>query len=202
MRTQPASPPPPSLSRTTPRRPLLLALVLAVLLAGALGTFAVTRGSNTPPPPPGPPTTSPPPALATTTTLDERTEVVARLKEILKIRDEAYRTRDPNLLQSIFTKDCPCLKGDREVIGELIKREIIWTKSVSEIQVQKVERASSQLWVVTAILTVSPFEIRKGSGELVRTVPRESDLSRYALTRLDSSHELKLGRVSFIRRIQ
>jgi len=203
MRTQqPTSPPPPS--RSAPRRPLLvaLALALALLLTGSLGAFLATRGSDDTSARSAPPPTGAPITTAPTTSLDERAEVVARLREILKIRDEAYRTRNPDLLQSIYTSDCPCLKGDRDLIKELLKKELVWTPSETTIQVKSIERANEQLWVITAILIAGPFQVQRESGQTIRAVPQQSDLSRYVLARPASTEPLLLGRVSFIRRVK
>jgi hypothetical protein len=200
MRTQqPTSPPPPS---TSGRRPLLLALVLTLLLIGGASAFLATRGSDNAssqaaPPPPVSPTTSPP-----TTSLDERAEVIARLHEILRIRDEAYRVRNVKLLENIYTSDCPCLKSDRDLINYMREKHILWTTSKSDIQVKEVERANNQLWIVTAVLEAAPFQVENESGQIIRTVPKQSDLSHYVLAKPEGADRYLLGKVSFIRRVE
>jgi hypothetical protein len=196
MRTQqPTSPPPPS---TSARRPLLLALVLTLLLIGGASAFLATRGSDNTspqaaPPPPVPPTTSPP-----TTSLDERAEVVARLREILRIRDEAYERRDEVLLQSIYTDDCPCLRSDREIIEDLRKNGQIWVSSVTTMKVEKLERVTSRQWIIVGVLTALPFHIKDESGRLIEKVPQESNSVRLALAKPVSSKIWLLGNASLI----
>lgn len=43
-------------------------------------------------------------------------EVASRLREILRIREAAYRSRNPDLLRSIYSSDCPCLASDEKAI--------------------------------------------------------------------------------------
>jgi hypothetical protein len=47
----------------------------------------------------------------TTTTIDTETEVVARLREILRVRDKALQDRNADLLSAVYTIDCPCLNA-------------------------------------------------------------------------------------------
>ena len=60
------------------------------------------------------------------TPIDSKSELVARLKEILAMRERAYRDRDPEVLKRIYTTDCPCLKSDSNAIRELIRRNYVW----------------------------------------------------------------------------
>jgi hypothetical protein len=59
----------------------------------------------------GVPVVDPPPTSASplTTSVDEQTELVSRLREILAIREQAYHKRNPELLKEIYAEDCPCL---------------------------------------------------------------------------------------------
>jgi hypothetical protein len=197
MRTQqPTSPPPPS---TSGRRPLLLALVLTLLLIGGASAFLATRGSDNAspqaaPPPPVPPTTSPP-----TTSLDERAEVVARLREILRIRDEAYGTRNAFLLTQIYSNDCPCLRSDREIIQKMKSLRIVWKGVSTSIKVKKAERINPRLWILTTSVTGASFKIEKESGERVREVASGSDVVQFLLTKPSGQQDWLLGKGSFIR---
>jgi hypothetical protein len=194
MRTQqPPTPPPPS--RSVARRPRFLALVLALLLTGGVGTFLATRGSDDPPPL----TATPPPTIATTTTLNERAEVVSRLEQIFRIRDRAYTTRDANTLGRIYTVDCTCLVADKKIIQEMKARQIVWKGISTSLEVTKTERVTARLWLLTAVINNAPFRIEKESGELVRSVPKGSDLARFALAKPVGEPNWLLGKGSFIR---
>jgi hypothetical protein len=86
-------------------RRLLAAGLVTILLVGLVLTVLVTRedgratGSTV--------ASASSAALPTTTSLDTRTEVSRRLTEILEIRDKAFRDRDSELLNDIYTVDCP-----------------------------------------------------------------------------------------------
>jgi hypothetical protein len=198
MRTQqPTRPPPPS---TSARRPLLLALVLTLLLIGGASAFLATRGSESLQS--SKPSSTAAPAEITTTTLSSRSEVVARLQEILRIRAEAYRSRDANLLESIYTADCPCLESDRRRIQQLLRDSVIWRGVSTTIRVTKAEPVNDRLWIVTGIIDGAEFRIERESGVLVREVPKAQDLGRFALTRPMDQAVWLLGRASFIQRIE
>jgi len=196
---QPTSPPPPS--RGAHRRPLLIALVLALLLTGGIGTFLAARGSDSMRVPTNPSSTAPP-ANVTTTTLNDRSRVIVRLQEIFTIRAEAYQSRDASLLEGIYTTDCPCLESDRRRIQQLVRDHIVWRAPSTSIRATKAEPVSDQLWIVTAIVDGAPFRIEKESGELIREAPRAQDLGRFALAKPVGQAEWLLGRASFLQRIE
>jgi hypothetical protein len=107
--------PPPATPRGPSRAVWAAATATALLVAAA--AFLMTRSDGeavgSPPTQSSVPQTT---ASPTTTTIDTETEVVARLREILRVRDRALETRDASLLSSIYTVDCPCLQGDRDAI--------------------------------------------------------------------------------------
>ena len=105
--------------RKAPRRAFILAGLLAALaLAVALVAFA--RQSDSPAPDSA--SVQPSSSLAvTTTSLAEKDAVVSRLRDILEQRDRAYRERDAGLLRKVYSSDCPCLRGDRDAIRQLLK---------------------------------------------------------------------------------
>jgi hypothetical protein len=70
-----------------------------------------------------PPATSGTTASTATTVPDTKNEVVARLQEILQIREQAFNKRDASLFDDIYTSSCPCLRAGREAIAAL-KKEI------------------------------------------------------------------------------
>jgi hypothetical protein len=188
---QPAPPPP---TPRGPTRAVWTAVIVTALLAAATAALFATRGEDQaagslPPPPSSPPAT----AAAPTTTIDPRTEVVARLREILKVRDVAYEQRQAELLQTIYTSDCPCLTGDGNAIRQLLKDKAVWVGASTSIRVKKLERVNERLWIVIAIFDGSPFRIETESGQLIRSVEGKSELFRFVLARTVASSEWLLG---------
>jgi hypothetical protein len=93
------APPPPTPSGPSRRVTAFAVVTVALTLVVAVAVVLTIRGdgdaagsSPSQPPPPQPS------AAATTTTLDPKTEVVARLREILRVRDRAFHDRDAELL--------------------------------------------------------------------------------------------------------
>jgi hypothetical protein len=127
----------------------------------------------------------------TTTSITEEDQVVARLREILKIRDRAYRHRDVLLLREVYSADCPCLRGDEGAIKRLIAEDAVWVGSSTSVSVRKLDRESNRLWIVEAIFTGSPFRIETESGDLIRAVDEQRELFRFAL--VDTVDGLRLG---------
>ena len=142
------------------------------------------------------PATTPTPSMPAT----PREEVVARLRQILRIRGEAIERRDPPLLESIYTADCPCLEGDADLIRRLRRDRLLWRGVSLSLQVERVDRVSDRLWTVSAVVTARPFRIEKESGEVVRQVSQGRELSRFALTRPAGTVEWLLGQASRIER--
>jgi hypothetical protein len=194
---QPAPPPPTSRG---PSRAVWTAAILTALLVAAGAAIFATRGDeqaagSLPPAPSSPPATA-----AATTTIDPRTEVVARLKEILKVRDRALETRNASLLSSIYTVDCPCLQGDTDAIRRLKQSRQVWRGVATSISVEKLERVNDRLWIVNALFVAAPFQVENEAGDLIRTTPGERNLTRFALARPVGYQDWLLGHVSLIER--
>jgi hypothetical protein len=203
METEDRPAPPPPTPGGTSRRAAVAAIAAALLLVVAVVAVFATRGdgdaagSTAPEPPPSQTTTA---AATTTTTIDTETEVVARLREILRVRDRALETRNPNLLASIYTVDCPCLTGDRDAIRRLRHAREVWLGVSTSIRVQKLERINANLWIINAFFVAAPFNVESESGDLIRKNPEERHLSRFVLARLANDGEWLLGHVSLIER--
>jgi hypothetical protein len=133
-----------------------------------------------------------PSAESTTTTIGEREEVVAQLRAILKVRDKAYRERDIGLLKGIYTVDCPCLRGDRGAIQQLLKDNAVWVGASTSVEVRDVEKVNDRLWIIVANFVGSPFRIETESGDLIRAVEGRRELFRFAVSRT-TSDKLLLG---------
>jgi hypothetical protein len=169
------------------------AAITAAVLMAAIAAVLATRGDNEPTASLPPVPSSPPTTAAATTTTDSRTEVVARLREILKVRDAAYGRRQAELLKTIYTSDCPCLAGDGNAIKQLLKDKAVWVGASTSIRVKKLERVNERLWVVIAIFDGSPFRIETESGELIRSVNGKSELFRFVLGKTLAGSEWMLG---------
>jgi hypothetical protein len=162
------------------------AALIGVLVA-VIAVLAVTRhadpGTTASPSTPAPAST----AAVTTTTVGEREEVVTQLRAILRTRDRAYLQRDTDLLREVYTTDCPCLRGDKGAIQQLLKDNVVWVGANTSVQVRKLERVNDRLWIVVANFVASPFRIETESGELIRAVGGRSELFRFALRRTTSN---------------
>jgi len=104
-------------SRGLTRVRLVLYLGLAVLSVGLVLASLAVGNDGTATSSPTDSSAAPEPSQ-TTSSADVEAELVARLRGILAQRDEAYRTRDPQLLKRIYTVDCPCLESDTNAIRD------------------------------------------------------------------------------------
>jgi hypothetical protein len=169
--------------------------LLAVLIAGLVAAVAVFAAVRRPEATAGAsPSASTPPRLdATTTTVDEEEQIAIRLREILRIRDRAYRERDIDLLRNVYTTDCPCLRGDKEAIQQLVRDDAVWVGASTKVRIRKLEKVNDRLWVVVADFIGSPFRIETESGDLIRAIEGRSELFRFALSRATVDSKLLLG---------
>jgi hypothetical protein len=135
---------------------------------------------------------------APSSTIGVRDEVVARLHQIFRIRDKAIQNRNALLLEDIFTVDCPCLTGDRQLIQKLRQEKLLWRGTRVSISVEEVEQVSSRLWTISALVTTSSFDIVEESGAIIRRVPGGSEYSRFALARPVGQKNWLLGKASVI----
>jgi hypothetical protein len=187
-------PAPPPANPRGPSRAVWVAATATALLVVAAAAFLMTRSDSEAVGSPPPESSVPPTAASpTTTTIDTETEVVARLREILRVRDVAYRRRDVELLKAIYTKDCPCLAGDGKAIKQLLQDNAIWVGASTSIQDEKLERVSDRLWIVTASFNASPFKIETESGQLVRSIEGKTELFRFVLARVAARPAWMLG---------
>jgi hypothetical protein len=177
----PAPPPP---TPRGPSRAVWTAAILTALLVAAVAAVLATRGDgqaagSLPPAPSAPPTT----AAATTTTIDPETEVVARLREILRVREEAFAKRDARLFDEVYSDDCPCLKAGRDAIAALLNENVVWKGRSISLLVQSTDEINEQLWEVVAVFTSKPFRIETEEGALIRSAPAERIRYRFLLFR-------------------
>ena len=183
--------PPPTPSRRLIGVALAVGLLVVVLLSVVLTTREDEGGVNEP-------HLSPTSVGASTTSIrgNTRTEIVGRLKSILKTRDEAFRNRAAGMLNEIYTVDCPCLEGDRNAIKELTSNNYHVVGGTTSIRVHKVDRVTERLWLVIADFRSAPLRIESESGELIRKEPAGSDLFQFALSKPSGSTDWLLGRAT------
>lgn len=184
-------PVPPTPLRSRRLRGVLLAVVVVLGVVVGAAVF-LSRGNPEAGVSPAEPSNSS--ALAvTTTTIDARTEIVDRLRHILRVRDRAYRDRTAEALKTVYTTNCPCLKGDQSAIRQLIKDNAIWVGASTSVRIKNLERVNDRLWIVTATFDGSPFRIETESGQLIRSVQGRSELFRFAVSKTATSSDWLLG---------
>jgi hypothetical protein len=110
-------------------------------------------------------------ALSTSSTLNPRVEVLERLRNILRIRDEAFQDRDAEILRDVYTNDCPCLEGDGNAIQELINNSYHMVGGATSIKLQKASQVNERLWLVIADFRSAPLRIETEDNKLVRGSP-------------------------------
>jgi hypothetical protein len=130
----------PSPPKETPRGFILAALIGSLVVALAVIAVARRTGSEAAGSPSAP--SSSEGAAVTSTTITEREEVVAELRAILRVRDQAYLERNVDLLRRIYTTDCPCLRGDRGAIQQLLKDNAIWVGASTSVCRLEISRGS------------------------------------------------------------
>lgn len=137
-------------------------------------------------------------SLAPSSTIGTADELVARLHEIFRIRDQAIQTRNARILSDIYTVDCPCLKGDQALIRNLRREELVWRGIKVSLDIEEVKQVNDRLWTVNAQVISNSFDIRRESGGLVRRVPSGREHSRFALSRPVGEQDWMLGHASVI----
>jgi hypothetical protein len=192
-------PPPPTPRGPSHRAAWLAAVAAALLVVATVAAVLVTRsngeaaGSSSPEP------SQPHVTSAPSTTLDTQTEVVARLREILRIREEAFASRDANLFDRVYSDDCPCLKAGRDAIAALVKENVVWRGRSVGLLVQSTQRINDQLWEVVALFTSKPFRIETEEGALVRRAPAERIKYRFLLFKPVTGEKWLLGNASVLK---
>jgi hypothetical protein len=180
--------------------PLIAAgVALALLLVAAAWTLTArdaggdpTAGSP-PPPPSATPTTTP---AATTTTPDAQAEVVARLRHILRVREQAFAARDASALDQVYASDCPCLRAGRDAIAALRREHVVWKGRATSLRVQSTQAVNDRLWEVVGLFSSKPFRIETEQGSLIREQPAERIRYRFLLVRVTPGEPWLLGNVS------
>lgn len=98
------------------------------------------------------------------------------------------------LLNAIYTSDCPCLSNDTRAIQELLRRRYIWKNIDSSIEVRRVQRVSERSWSILALFRAEPLRIETEGGTLVREEPRATELFQFILANSPDTRSLLLAR--------
>jgi uncharacterized protein (TIGR02246 family) len=168
---------------------LIALVVVGVVTAVARGVDHTASSSEVSPPQS---TVAP----SSTTIPGTENTVVARLQEIIQIREQALRERDASLFEDVYTSDCSCLRAGREAITALKKENIQWRDRSVSIEVQSVTSINDNLWEVVALFVSDSFRIETEKGSLVREAPAERLRYRFLLVRTEGSW--RLGRASLV----
>jgi hypothetical protein len=135
-------------------------------------------------------------APSVTTTPDLRSAVVARLQEILEVRERAFRERNEDLFDDVYTSDCSCLRAGRSAIAALKKERVRWQGRSTSIEVQSAKSIDPKLWEVVALFISDSFRIETEEGALVRQAPAERIRYRFLLVRSSDGDSWRLGSAS------
>lgn len=177
------------------RGPVLAGAIAALVAVGLLVAVLMTRDNEAPSALPTEPPAAPS-TIAPTTTANPQTELVTRLREILRERQRAYQERDAELLSTIYTIDCPCLESDTNAIRELRSNRYVWVGGASSIRVRRLERVTNRQWLIVGSFSSEPLRIETESGRLVRSEPGGSELFQFVLAKPLGSDRWLLGRAS------
>jgi hypothetical protein len=131
-------------------------------------------------------------------TTNDQAEIVGRLRQILRTREEAYRSRNPDLLGLIYSSDCPCLGSDLSAIQEMLSLGHVWVGIATSIEIRSVERIGKRVWSVVAVFRSAALRIETEDGSLVRREPEGIDLFRFTLAKPPGSQQWMLGLASVI----
>jgi hypothetical protein len=171
-------------------RRLTAAGFIAFLVSGALIFALVNRQQTADTDKPG---SLPVPTATTEAKSREHDEILSRLQEILRIREDAYRFRNAEMLRSIYSEDCPCLASDEDAINELQRLEHRWTGIATSIEVRSAKRIDERIWVVVALFRSNALRVETRSGGLVRVEPAGNDLFQFTLVKLQDTQQWLLG---------
>jgi len=181
------------------RRRITTGVLAATFVVALLGTLLWTRQEDERATSPSTATASSVESLPTSTTRDTRDEVVERLRQILRVRDKAFRERNAGILRDLYTIDCPCLEGDRNAIRELTENNYHVVGGATSVRVRRVERVTDRSWLVIADFQSAPLRIEAEDNRLIREEPAGSDLFQFALSKPTGSQEWLLGQATAYR---
>jgi hypothetical protein len=177
-----------------PRRYLFAVVLMAIVIAVVLLMITRSDGSGN----------ASSPSLSrlettiapTTRAPNSESDVVTRLREILEVREEAFRERDASLFEDVYTSDCACLRAGRDAIAALKKEKVQWRNRSISLEIESARSMNSRLWEVVALFISNSFRIETEEGMLVREVPAERLRYRFLLVRTSEADPWRLGSAS------
>ena len=192
--------PPRVLSRTPHRVRVSAVLFTLIVMSSIIAAVMVSRDGDDSSSPSSPRLPANGVSTTTATTISTRTEITSRLRQILKVRDTALLARDADLLSGIYTIDCECLEDGRTLIRRLRKERIVWKGVRTDVAIKSTEEVNDRLWIVVATISTPTVRIETESGRLVRIVPPERNLVRFALAKPKNEEGWLLGHASTFER--
>jgi hypothetical protein len=129
---------------------------------------------------------------------EARAGVAARLREILRVREQAFGRRDAGLLETVYAADCPCLRAGRTAIARLLTERVRWRGRAIAVQVSSVGRVSDRVWVAVGLLSSGAFRIEREDGVVIRAVPAERRRYRFVLVQPAPNGRWLLGDASLL----
>ncbi|HZD74059.1 MAG TPA: hypothetical protein VE776_09285 [Actinomycetota bacterium] len=175
-----------------------LALRIPARPERASPALAVSSDPGSPAPVPPAEPGSPRPAASSPTGSSTRSDVAARLREILRIREAAFGRRDMRLLETVYAADCPCLLSGRAAIARLLADRAVWRGRAVAVEVSSLQRVTERMWIAVALFSSGPFRIEREDGALVRAVPAERQRYRLVLVRPAPTGQWLLGDASLL----
>ena len=101
-------------------------------------------------------------------------------------------------MSGVYTIDCECLKDGEALIQQLRKENVLWKGVKTNIDIRSAEEVNDRLWIVVAIVGTPSVRIETEAGRLIRIVPPERNLVRFALAKPQNEEEWLLGNASTI----
>ena len=182
----------------TSRQLTAIALLASVVSVAFLILVLTTTDGDIDAVPPRSPSSLTSTSASASSTIPPQDEVVSRLREILRIREEAYRSRNAEMLNVIYSSDCPCMTSDQRAIEELLDHGYVWDGVATSIEVRSVSRVNERAWLVIAILRSEALSIKTERGKLIKTEPAGSDLFEFTLVRPNEGTDWLLGLASIL----
>jgi hypothetical protein len=182
----------------TSRQLTAIALLASVVSAAFLTFVFTTPGGDIEAVPRRSPSSLTSSSASASSTIPPRDEVVSRLREILRIREEAYRSRRAEMLTAIYSSDCPCMANDQKAIEELLDHRYVWDGVATSIEVRSVRRVNERLWLIVALFRSEILFIKTERGKLIRIEPAGSDLFEFTLVKPNEGTDWLLGLASML----
>jgi hypothetical protein len=182
----------------TSRQLTAIALLASVASAAFLTSVFTTPDRELDVVPRRSPSSLTPSSASASSTIPPQDAIVSRLREILRIREEAYRSRSVEMLTEIYSSDCPCMASDQRAIEDLLDHGYVWDGISTSIEVRSVSKVSERLWLVVALFRSGALFIKTERGKIIRIEPAGSDLFEFTLVKPSDGASWLLGLASVL----